>query len=351
MPPAAALPQLYSYVEGLEFARVRGETLSLSHRGVRFYPLRQKAAQEPGELLLLEEALDRRALVVHETDVVARLEVESRSALPILILEGEIVLGGRQNRAFNTTFVLQPGCRRRVPVTCVEEGRWDGSQEYKAAPCPAPPSLKSGLKHSVTTSIELSLGSSRESDQSRAWGSVSKILEESQVHDPHQDLSAAYAERREELHQEAQTIARRLRRARGVGLLVLFPGGRSTLEAFGNEAIAARAVERLVRSHLLAAGDPRQRLHPPLDPLGQLLRARETCVPGLGKVGQEVRLRKGALNGSAFLLEGALLHLSADWSLGEEGRAAPPAEPRGPSRQQRVGEDLWNSLMNTDGDS
>jgi hypothetical protein len=53
---------------------------------------------------------------------------------PVLILDGEELVGATQNRIADLTIVVAAGQTRRIPVSCVEAGRWvRRSREFAAA--------------------------------------------------------------------------------------------------------------------------------------------------------------------------------------------------------------------------
>ena len=55
------------------------------------------------------------------------LLVENPTDKPVLLYEGEEVLGAQQNRTFDVTVLVAAGAQAAVPVSCVEAGRWDGA--------------------------------------------------------------------------------------------------------------------------------------------------------------------------------------------------------------------------------
>jgi hypothetical protein len=84
------------------------------------------AKGQPGKgFLTLQEALDRKKVVVYETGNVNQLAVENLSSEDVYIQSGDIVKGGQQDRVFPDDFVL-PSKSGRVPIAsfCVEQGRW-----------------------------------------------------------------------------------------------------------------------------------------------------------------------------------------------------------------------------------
>src|SRR5687768_14066459 len=70
--------------------------------------------------------------------------VENPTSDRVLLFEGEEVLGAQQNRTFDVSVLVEPGTKARVPVSCVEAGRWDGSRHghfFEVAPQTASPRL------------------------------------------------------------------------------------------------------------------------------------------------------------------------------------------------------------------
>lgn len=55
---------------------------------------------------------------------VPALRAKSTSPIPVLLVEGEILIGLKQNRVLNTTILVAPKSTLNVPVACVEAGRW-----------------------------------------------------------------------------------------------------------------------------------------------------------------------------------------------------------------------------------
>ena len=59
-----------------------------------------------------------------EDGEVPNLSVTNSSDRPILIPEGEILVGAKQNRVVNVTVLVAARSTFKVPVSCVEQGRW-----------------------------------------------------------------------------------------------------------------------------------------------------------------------------------------------------------------------------------
>jgi hypothetical protein len=84
--------------------------------------------------LTLQEALEKQKVRVIETGNVNELAVENLADEKVFIQSGDIVQGGRQDRALTVSLVLPPHSGR-VPIAafCVEQGRWSprGAEDGK----------------------------------------------------------------------------------------------------------------------------------------------------------------------------------------------------------------------------
>lgn len=82
------------------------------------------------DYLRLDEALAGGDVEVTETSAageVPELRLENRGELPVLLRDGEELVGAKQNRVLNLTILAPAGTTIRIPVSCVEQSRWDGS--------------------------------------------------------------------------------------------------------------------------------------------------------------------------------------------------------------------------------
>jgi hypothetical protein len=108
--------------------------------GLTLFPL--IAATPPGAGYdLLPDALDAGTVViteVNETGSVRELLATSRGPRDVLILDGMQLIGAMQNRTVGRTILLAAGTTTRVPVSCMEQGRWREKSRW----------MRSGRDHS-----------------------------------------------------------------------------------------------------------------------------------------------------------------------------------------------------------
>jgi hypothetical protein len=98
----------------------------LRHEALSFFPLFVEAESHV-EYQLSDAALADKSLRVEEISEggsVPELLVENTSDLRVLFLEGEELVGAKQNRVLNTWVLVPAHAKSKITVSCVERGRW-----------------------------------------------------------------------------------------------------------------------------------------------------------------------------------------------------------------------------------
>jgi ADP-ribosyl-[dinitrogen reductase] hydrolase len=67
---------------------------------------------------------------ISEGGSVPELAFHNRGGRPVLLVDGEELSGARQNRILNITILADAGSELRIPVSCVERGRWAYRQRH-----------------------------------------------------------------------------------------------------------------------------------------------------------------------------------------------------------------------------
>jgi hypothetical protein len=123
---------------------------------------------------LADEALSDESLLVEEVSEggsVPNLLVENKGDVRVLFLEGEELVGAKQNRVLNTSVLVAAHSKIRIPVSCVEQGRWHyKSRHFASSGSQSPARLRRALKASVNRSLEK--GTGHRSNQGEVWKEV-----------------------------------------------------------------------------------------------------------------------------------------------------------------------------------
>ena len=133
--------------------------------------------------------------------------VSNPTGSAVLIYEGEEVVGGQQNRTFDKSLLVAPGETVIAPVSCVEQGRWDGSrnaEDFLPSMQAAEPDLrrrKASSSHRARVS-----GMEERADQGEVWDAVANRSSSLGVHSPTGASSDAFESHRDRLQASASQI-------------------------------------------------------------------------------------------------------------------------------------------------
>jgi hypothetical protein len=106
------------------------------YKQLTVFPLVRSAAVDRTQYLTLSDGLKRKLVTVSEVGQggsVNTLLVANNGNLPLLILGGEVVLGGQQDRVLGQDTIIPAHEKMKLQVFCVEHGRWSGSRQFSAA--------------------------------------------------------------------------------------------------------------------------------------------------------------------------------------------------------------------------
>ncbi|MEO0896864.1 MAG: DUF6569 family protein [Bacteroidota bacterium] len=114
---------------------------AITYKNLKLVPIRSRPsfleeANNPGRVdtqnyLSLRNAIETNQLIIRDRAGVNRLIMDNLSNQPIMLMSGEILKGGKQDRVIAKDFILQPNTvRNRVPVYCVEEKRWSSPKQW-----------------------------------------------------------------------------------------------------------------------------------------------------------------------------------------------------------------------------
>ena len=108
------------------------------------------------------------ATEIDENGVVNKIKVRNNSSNLLILHDGEIIVGAKQNRTIDKTVILKPKETRNVDVLCVEKGRWSfRNQEFSQHNSKLSPEIRFS-KETVTNYNK----------QNTVWNEIDKMYEE-----------------------------------------------------------------------------------------------------------------------------------------------------------------------------
>lgn len=298
-----------------------------AYENLTLYPLLWEVKTEP-DYLLLDEALARgtmRVTEISEAGHVPELRVENESDRPVLLLDGEELVGAKQNRILNLT-VLVPAQRTIViPVSCVEAGRWRAeSREFRSA---GRAHFATGrAQKSAQVSASLHRRGTRTSDQSAVWAEIAKKSARMRAHSATEAAAALYETHSARLD---AFVAAFSPVANQVGAVFVVNGQAVGLDLFDSPATFAAQLPKLVQSYALDALDaagavPHVAERESVDWLLQEVEEAGYASFAAVGAGEDLRISTDRVTGGALVVDGRLVHLCA-FRLGEGGDGVAPA--------------------------
>jgi hypothetical protein len=139
-----------------------------SHKNLTIFLIHGKDQNSKGNIITLQEALERKLFVVYETSDVNELEVENLSKeFEVFIQSGDIVKGGKQDRILAVSIIIPVRSGRvRIESFCVESGRWTKRGEEDST------KFNSSNDRVVTKELKIAANGAR--SQQEVWSQVSE---------------------------------------------------------------------------------------------------------------------------------------------------------------------------------
>jgi len=151
--------------------------------------------------LTLKEALEKRLLTITEVSQsgsVPALKVVNKAGIPVLLLDGEELVGAKQNRVLNTTILLKENSETVIPVSCTEQGRWAyASREFEESGHIMNRNVRSRKVSSVSQSLRAS--QRYNADQGAVWEGIKFCMSEANVHSPTSAMKEVFESRENDL--------------------------------------------------------------------------------------------------------------------------------------------------------
>jgi hypothetical protein len=303
------MEQIKSFLEISKIARKQ------VHQNLTIFPLLAPDGIEP-EYLTLEQALDQSLIQITELDTegsVPELKLKNLGKKSVLIIEGEELVGAKQNRIVNSSFLIAGKTEVVIPVSCVEQGRWSyRSESFVSGKRMMHASLRRAHQEDVKYSLKR--GSGYRSDQGRIWKNIAEKIDRMEVPSPTAamaDVYESYEDSLSESLKEFQLIELQ------VGAVFAINGQIVGLEGFGCHDTFKRFFEKLVKSYALDALDSRgpsqEESVPPNKARGFIksaLKSKGERHPSIGS-GTNLTFESRAVSGAALVENNRLLCISA----------------------------------------
>ncbi len=275
--------------------------------GITIVPL-LAAALPQRTYITLDQAMPL-GFTVEEVDAhghVPELLVRNPLTTDVLLYDGEEVVGAKQNRVLEASILVAAGATQKIPVACVEAGRWhDSGLDFAPADRVAHPESRrrkaADLEHAP-----LAHGVA----QSTVWAEIDERLHTSAVFSPTSALSDVHEAERPRIDDLADDFAL----VDGQCGAILALGDQLCLDLVSRPEVWTQLWPKLRRGYLL---DGVRHLHDTPTAAELIARFADAVEaapsssrpsPGLG---EDVRLHGTTVSGSCLVVDGETIQLSA----------------------------------------
>ena len=216
----------------------------IRHEALSVFPLFSETNSGIDYRLSDAALADKSLLVeeVNESGSVPDLLVENKGDQRVLFLEGEELVGAKQNRILNTSVLVAAHSKIKVPVSCVEQGRWGYKSRYfGSSGSHSPSKLRRALKASVSRAVKEKRG--HRSDQGEVWQEVACL------HAAHgvESSTAAMSDAFDTYQSRIGAYREKLKHVEGASGVAVAIGGRvESIDLFDKPATCQKVWDRML---------------------------------------------------------------------------------------------------------
>ena len=272
---------------------------------------------KPADYLCFEEALEKKQVSVTEVSEegsVPTLLLDNRAGQPVFLLDGELLVGAKQNRTVNLSLLIAAGARTEIPVSCVEAGRWSRSRARRRFRNSRYMHFARGRRDRMAqVNNSLRRRKSRRADQRQVWDSIAEKRRAFAAKAPTGAMDDIYAHASPRLDDYASG----LQPSPGqVGAVFAIDGEVRGFDLFADAGSCAKYLPKLVGSYALDALETadagkqqklaRQQVR---DFLARFGTASEEVHEAVG-LGEDLRAETDEVVGAGLVWEDKCIHLA-----------------------------------------
>ena len=245
---------------------------------------------------------------------VPELKLVNKSPDKVLVVDGEELMGAKQNRIVNASFLIAALSEIVIPVSCVEQGRWSyRSAKFSSGEKVMPPSMKRENQRNVAFSLER--GAGYRSDQGMIWNEIEEKARRMKVKSSTGAMADLFEDQKGKLDDYLKAFHLMDNQ---VGALFAINGGIVGMESFGHWQTFSKFFKKLIQSYALDAldwlEDGKEEKEVPAADIRRFMEgvqsAPQKTYPSLG-LGENIRFQGPFVSGAALIYNGTVFHLSA----------------------------------------
>lgn len=236
---------LENLLDRLEFGEIQ------TYKNLIVLPLFDGPDGEPA-YLSMKEGLDQQLVEITEVSEggsVPNLKVINKAEQPVILVDGEELVGAKQNRIVNTTVLLEAQSETVIPVSCTEQGRWSyTSRSFEDSGVFM--SSKARYQKNARVAANLKARSAYDAEQSEVWKDVETLHSKSGTTSRTRAMKDAYLQRQKDMEEYIKAFPLLEKQK---GLIVFLNGQVLGADYISRSSAYSSLHEKLIRSHAIEA--------------------------------------------------------------------------------------------------
>ena len=165
----------------------------MTYKGLTLVGISNPKKTDGQRYLTLSEGIKSgsvRIAEVSEAGNVPKLFIQNHSTQPLFIMDGEELVGAKQNRITNSSFVISPHSTSTIPVSCVEQNRWNyNSRNFSTSDNII---FNKGRKEKFQ---DVHNSSDYQTDQRKVWGNIHEKMSKLNSYNSTASMSDVYKDK------------------------------------------------------------------------------------------------------------------------------------------------------------
>jgi hypothetical protein len=255
----------------------------ISFDNMTVFPVLSEMVANADDFITLDEGLRSRKVVITELGAdgrshalrshrrsddnaeVNRLAVTNNSGKKLVLIAGEMIVGGKQDRIVGHDCIIEATARPvPIDVFCVEHGRWSGSENFGQSRRAAS-GRGDGIGNTRTESVTVDGGAiampnvrekaQAKKSQSDVWSSVAKTVTVNSVQSETGDLKSVYKDKQvsHKLNDYERAFNDKLPASNVVGVVAAVNGKIISADVFANHRLFQAYWPKMLKSYALEA--------------------------------------------------------------------------------------------------
>lgn len=274
-----------------------------SHKNMAIVPIITPQSHNTDFLTLKKGLeLDLVEVVECEKSTVNIIQIKNKSVSPLILIEGEEILGSMQNRIINTTTVISPKTTAHVNVNCTERGRWHPvSSKFRQSEY---------MANSRTRHSRMSASFKKMSPQSHVWESIENLEADNSFRSKTNAMSESYDNLKADHDEFLKSFHIDENQS---GVVVIFNGEIKGFELFYNHEIYEEYHQKVLKSYLIDNKNENELFTVDADAVENMINNAAGSTFTLKETASEEEAFEFKNNdgiGTLYLLNGELIHWS-----------------------------------------